>query len=303
VRDVRFVASVVLLVVAPMVGLAGGGQPSDPATYGLYYDRREPSFYTGFAPRTPDPSRLHLHIGRGNQLRVTAVLADDVLREYARDLWQRWRTYRALIDGGRLVLTQNRAFAEFDRRLRDVDLDRLVREEQALAPDALRERNLALLERLNPGRVFRVRMPVDGVVQRWAAEVRPEDHRRLDARRRLELLNLLLPTRLWMTEPEPGLTANVDALVAQVPATAGAPVTPELRAAFLALLARASRNLYPVRDGQIAVDEFTAIYPVGTFNEYTTWNGKRIPYYPTPGHRTLTTHQRTLTADHIPTDE
>lgn len=41
--------------------------------YGVYYDRREPSFYTGFAPRTPDPRRLHLHVGRGNQLRVTAV--------------------------------------------------------------------------------------------------------------------------------------------------------------------------------------------------------------------------------------
>ena len=54
--------------------------------YGLYYDQREPTFYTGFAPRTLDPARLHLHVGRGNQLRVTVVLADDVLAEYARDL-------------------------------------------------------------------------------------------------------------------------------------------------------------------------------------------------------------------------
>ena len=115
------------------------GPPADPATYGLYYDRREPSFYTGFAPRTPDPTRLHLHIGRGNQLRVTVVLADDVLEEYARDLWQRWRTYRALVDGGRLVLTQNHAFEEFEQELREVELDRLVREEKTLAPDALRD--------------------------------------------------------------------------------------------------------------------------------------------------------------------
>jgi hypothetical protein len=84
---------------------------------------------------------------------------------------------------------------------------------------------------------------------------------------------------------------------------AGAKADAELREAYLALLARVSHGLYPVHDGEIAFEEFTAIYPVGTFNEYTTWNGKRIPYYPTPGRRTLTTHQRSLTVDHIPTDE
>ena len=56
----------------------------EPPRYGMYYDRYEPAFYTGFAPRTLDPQRIHLHLGRGNQLRVTVVLGDDVLREYAR---------------------------------------------------------------------------------------------------------------------------------------------------------------------------------------------------------------------------
>ena len=292
---------IALLTAAAARALAG--EPVDPPTYGLAYDRREPSFYTGFAPRTPDPQRLHLHVGRGNQLRVTAVLADDALRDYARDLWQRWRTYRTLIDGGRLVLTQNQAFAAFEAELRAVDLERLVHEEKTLAPEALRERNLALMERLNPGRVFRVRMPVDAVVQRWAAEVRPEDRARLDAARRLELVNLLLPTRLWLTALDPKVAPDVDALVARVPTTSGAPVTPELRAAYVALLARVSQGHYPAHGGTIAFDEFTAIYPVGTWNEYTTWRGKRIPAYPTPGLRTLTTHQRTRTVDHIPTDE
>src|ERR1043166_8918799 len=188
-RGVGWIASLIVLT-APAVGLAAGSAPVDPATFGLYYDRREPSFYTGFAPRGSDPSRLHLHVGRGNQLRVTAVLADDVLQEYARDLWQRRQTYRALVESGRLVLTQNRGYEEFARRLREVHLDRLVREEKTLAPAVLRERNLALLEGLNPGRVFRIRMPVDDVVRRWAAELRPDDRRHLDGPRRLELLNL-----------------------------------------------------------------------------------------------------------------
>ncbi|HXJ36944.1 MAG TPA: hypothetical protein VMS22_23145 [Candidatus Eisenbacteria bacterium] len=300
-RNFWWIAVVLLSSLAPAVGRAGSGGPADPMSYGLYYDRREPSFYTGFAPRTADPQRLHLHVGRGNQLRATAVLSDDVLADYARDLWQRWRTYRTLVDADRMVLTQNHAFDEFEARLREVDLERLVREEKTLSPAALRERNLRLLERLNPGRVFRIHIPVDDVVARWTAEVQPEDRRHLDAARRIELVNLMLPTRLWLTELEPGMGPQVDALVAR--ATSGGKPSAELRAAFLVLLANVSHGLYPVRDGAITFDEFTAIYPVGTFNEYTTWNGKRIPYYPTPGRRALTTHQRSLTVDHIPTDE
>jgi len=303
VRRISQIACVLLSALAPAVALAAGGAPVDPPSYGIYYDKREPSFYTGFAPRTADPRRLHLHVGRGNQLRATVVLADDVLQEYARDLQVRWRTYHTLIDDGRLVPTQNHAFDEFDQRLREIDLDRLVREEPTLAPAALRERNLALLERLNPGRVFRIHMSLDDVVHRWMAEVRPEDHRRMDGERRLELVNALLPTRLWVTALEPATGSELDALVTRVPTVPGAAVPADLRAQFAALLGRASHGLYPVRDDQIAFDEFTAIYPVGTLNDTTTWHGKRIPFFPTPGVRTLTTHQRTLTVDHIPTDE
>jgi hypothetical protein len=73
--------------------------------------------------------------------------------------------------------------------------------------------------------------------------------------------------------------------------------------AFAALLERVSNGLYPARDGVVSFDEFTAIYPVGTFNSYTTWNGRSIPQYPTPGRRALTTHQRSETVDHIPIDD
>lgn len=292
--------TIIGFVLAAALATAGTAGSAGGPPWGLYYDRREPSFYTGFAPRTLDPARIHLHVGRGNQLRVTVVLSDEALAEYARDLQQRWRTYRTLVDAGRLVLTQNRGFDDFEARLREVDLDTLVAAERSLRPDALRARNLDLLARLNPGRVFRIRMPVDDVVHRWTAELRPEDGRGLDPGRRLELVNALLPNRLWVDELAPRVAADVDALVAR--ATAGA-TTADLRAPFLALLARVAGDRYPVRGDALAFDEFTAIYPVGTLNDVTTWNGRRIPAFPTPGRRALTTHQRTLTIDHIPTDE
>jgi hypothetical protein len=286
-----------------------GDVPSAPATleepprYGLYYDRPEPSFYTGFAPRTVDPRRLHLHLGRGNQLRVTVVLADEVIVEYARDLRQRERTYRALVDGGRIVLTQNRGFEEFERTLAEANLDRLVAEEKTLSPETIRERNLALLEHLNPGRVFRIRVPVDDLVRRWLERLRPEDRRRMEPARRLELVNLLLPTRLWVAELEPGVSTEVEALVRGAPEGDGASAVEAVRPAYLRLLDRVGHGMYPVRDGRLEFVEFTALYPVGTFNEYTSYRGRQIPTYPTPGRRALTTHQRTKTVDHVPTDE
>jgi hypothetical protein len=292
---------------APALGgdrASPGLMVEEPPRYGLFYDEPEPSFYTGFAPRTTDPTRLHIHLGRGNQLRVTAVLADDVVREYARDLDERRRSYRRLIASGRLELTQNRGYEDFEHTLDEVGLTRMVAEDPGLSSDALRARNLALLERLNPGRVFRITIPVRALVAKWVGEIRPADRTRLDGARRLELLNLLLPTRLWLNDVPAGLAPALDDLVR------GAPASPDdagaidaLAPAYVALLARVSGDRYPVQDGTVRFAEFTAIYPVGTVAAYTTWRGRSIPQYPTPGRRALTTHQRTLVADHIPTDD
>ncbi|HEY2774036.1 MAG TPA: hypothetical protein VGK20_08280 [Candidatus Binatia bacterium] len=270
--------------------------------YGVYYDRYEPAFYTGFAPRTLDPARIQLHIGRGNQLRATVVLADDVLREYARDLATRRDTIRALVSSRELVLTQNDGLARFEGALSDAGLDRLVSEEQALAPDVLRERNLALLERLNPRRIFRIHTPVDDLVRQWTAALRPEDREHLDTARRLDLINRLLPTRLFVAEADAGTEAELAALVRVSPQGGAAldqGALAALRAPYLHLLDRVSHGIYPHRDGALDFAEFTAIWPVGTWNQSTTLHGRPIPEYPTPGRRALTTHQRSQLIDHV----
>lgn len=275
----------------------------DPPRYGVFYDDREPTFYTGFAPRTEDPTRIHIHLGRGNQLRVTTVLSDEVLREYARDLAERRRVYRKLIADGRIVLTQNRSFEDFEHRLDEVGVEKLVQEEASLAPSVVRERNLALLEQLNPGRVFRIAIPLRTLTAQWVREITDADRTRTDAARRLVLLNALLPTRLWLAEMPDGVTSALDDLVRRAPHDAAD--TAALDAfgpAYAALLTRVSDGRYPVRDGAVTFDELTAIYPVGSVAQYTTWRGRQIPLYPTPGRRAITNHQRSLTADHIPTD-
>jgi hypothetical protein len=271
--------------------------------YGMYYDRYEPAFYTGFAPRARDPHCVHLHLGRGNQLRVTVVLEDDVVREYAEDLRDRSRTYRALIDAGRLVLTQNAGFEEFETTLAAAHVEQLVSEQAALPDEEVRARNLHLMEQLNPGRIFHIRIPLDELMRRWAAQVRPADQVHMDTERQLELVNLMLPTRLFVAELQPDVAARLKALVQLcTPGDGGDRALDGLRPAFTQLLAQVSHGIYPVRDGALRFDEFTAIYPVGTLNQYTTYRGRQIPEYPTPGRRALTTHQRTLTVDHVPTN-
>jgi hypothetical protein len=284
----------ILLLATPVFA---GQLLQEPPQYGVYYDRYEPYFYTGFAPRAQDPTRIHIHLGRGNQLRVTIVLSDEMLADYARDLQTRDRIYRALIADGRLELTQNRGFEDFESTLADIQLDRLVADESQMTPAEVRTRNLQLLERLAPGRVFRIRMPVDEVVRRWAAQACAQGHQ-LDTERRLELLNQMLPTRLFLDEVSPDVAARLDALIARCPADPAA-----LRPDFLALLDRVTHGLYPVRDGAFDFVEFTALYPIGSLNDTTPYHGQQIPAYPTTGRRALTTHQRTHTVDHVPIDD
>jgi hypothetical protein len=194
------------------------------------------------------------------------------------------------------VLTQNTGFEDFQRTIREIDLEGLVAAEKGLAPATVRERNLQLLERLNPGRVFRIRIAIDELIRRWKAGVRPEDRERLDARRKLELVNALLPTRLWVTALDARTSQDLEALVRRTA------TEEDLRPAYLALLAKVDGGLYPVVGDALRFAEFTAIYPVGTWNDFVAWRGRKIPSYATPGRRTLTTHQRTKTVDHIPDD-
>jgi hypothetical protein len=275
-----------------------------PPAYGVYWDRYEPTFYTGFAPRTLEPARLHLHVGRGNQLRATAVLSDEVLQGYARDLEARRSTYRALIAQKRLVPSQNQSFHQMETTLDEVDLAGRIEDEKDRDPVEIRAANVELMERLNPGRVFRIDLSEKTLLESWIAGLAPADRSKLDRARSLELANALLPTRLWFAELDATANKELRALVKLAPESdfepdgAGAEA---FREAYFALLGRLTGDRYPRTNGRIRFVEFTAIYPIGTFNEYTEYKGHKIPLYPTPGRRALTTHQRTKTPDHIPT--
>ncbi len=68
----------------------------------------------------------------------------------------------------------------------------------------------------------------------------------------------------------------------------------------MTVFAAAAGNVYPLEGGWLDFYEFTAIYPVGTLNQFATYDGEEIPLYPCPGKRYLVNHQRTKVIDHIP---
>jgi len=301
--NIRLTAkALVLLLCAVCVGAyaSNADDISDLADYGIFYDRYEPSFYTGFGPRSNEPERLHLHVGRGNQLRMTLVLSDDVLETYASNLLTRYETYRYLVDSGRIQLTQNDGFAAFETTIKQIDLETVVAGQRDAEAEVVRKQNLALMEELNPGRVFRIRIAIDDLLRKWAGELTPSDHGRISAARNLELVNLLLPTRLWVTKLDQRTSSDLKTLVALAPKPGGMP-SEAFRAAYLALFEKVSNGIYPMSGDHLEFAEFTAIHPVGTLNAYTTYKGRKIPQYPTPGRRAFTYHQRSRTVDHIPT--
>lgn len=286
----------------PPVEAAGPGRQAPP--FGLFYQRFEPTFYTGFAPRALEPERVHLHMGRGNQLRATVVLSDEVLTIYAQDLLARQRTLGSLIQAGDIQLTQNAAYEAMEATCRSVGLEALVAAEKGMAPEALRERNLGLLERLNPGRVFRIRIPVSELVARWVPAAAAAGEGTLSREAQRDLLDALLPTRIYTDTKriDAATTVALTKLVAEATRMAAAPraeAVAVLRPDYLALLERISGGRYPVRGDALEFVEFTALYPIGSVNEFTRYKGREIPLYPSPGRRELTTHQRSLTIDHI----
>lgn len=245
-----------------------GSAPPD----GVYFHWYEPSFYTGFAPRSQDPTRLHIELSRGNQVRVTIVLGDAELDTYLDDLALRRATYQELIDKGVIQLSTNSGYERFTKALDDAGVAAAVASRGT--PEAHRQKAVDVMTTLNPGRVFRIAMPVDKVLAAWHAQLAANPTSRLDA------ANAILPGRVDLTE----LTSAQDAaLTAAMSAAAGGATSKEFRTAALAFLDVATSGHYRAVGDKVEAVEFTAIYPAGTVEGTTTYQGERLPEFGVTG--------------------
>ena len=243
-----------------------GSQPPQ----GIFFHWYEPSFYAGFAPRTEDPSRPHIELSRGNQVRVTVPLGEKELDAYLDDLVLRQKTYQEMVDAGVIRLSTNSEYERFAKALDEKSVAAAVAQKGSLGPEAYRAKVVETMSALNPGRVFRISIPFDGLLAAWQPKV-AGDLGSTDAK--IDVVNELLPGRIEIYELDPA----VDAALGKAAAAAkGGAADPAFRAAAEELLQVATNGHYPVKDGKVEAVEFTAIYPAGTIEGYTSYKGERM---------------------------
>ena len=256
---------------------------------GIYFYRIEPSFYTGFAPRCQDPRGIQIHLGRGNQLRVTLVLSNRIIDNYLLDLTTRYRTYEKLIKDGTIVLTQNTGFEKFQDTILDEKIPELAGLKSKLDIGQFRKVSLDMLEKLNPGRVFHIRIDLAQRIKQWSSLLKPFVGKKPDREESLDLINSILPTRIWVTRLSSVLENALKQAITHYALYEESGKSRIMWQKFfedaLKLFQTATQNIYPITGKMLDFYEFTAIYPVGTLNEFAKYDGIEMPLYPCPGER------------------
>ncbi len=250
-----------------------GSQPPE----GVFFHWYEPSFYAGFAPRTQDPQRPHIELSRGNQVRVTIPLGDEELDVYLDDLLARHKIYQEMIDAKVITLTTNREYERFVEALQAKGVEQAAASRASLGPDAYREKSSEILSALNPNRVFRIRIPLDTVVTQWKKALATADLSSESGR--IDAANAALPGRIDLYD----LDAGVAAALQKAADLAKAGDDAALRKATEEFVEKASEGHYRVRGGNVEAIEFSTIYPAGTIEGTTSYNGERLPEFGVTG--------------------
>ncbi|MEO6028289.1 MAG: hypothetical protein ABIR79_15605 [Candidatus Binatia bacterium] len=242
---------------------------------GVYFHWYEPSLYAGFAPRTQDPTRLHIELSRGNQVRVTMVLGDAELDAYLGDLQQRRTVVDEMIAAGALTLSTNRVWEGYQQGLEQAGVVAAA----GGAPDAARRaKSLAIMKQLNPERVFAIKLPLAAVAARWqevlAATADPGD-----SVLRLDAANAALPGRIDLE----ALTSALDGILARAFDAARKGDAKGLEGLTQSFIEQATGGHYRVVDGAVVANEFTTIYPAGTAEATTTYKGEKLPDFGVTG--------------------
>jgi hypothetical protein len=249
---------------------------------GIYFYWYEPSFYTGFAPRTQEPQRLHIRLSRGNQVRVTVVLGEKELDAYLDDLVLRRKTYQELIDTKAIELTTNKEYERFVEKLDQSGVADAAKSRNSLGPKAYRQRSLEIMIVLNPERIFRITMPIERVLAQWHTQLSSmsSDDTSSPAKQ-LDAANALLPGRVNLYTLSPELTSSlIRAVELSRKEKADSRV---FREQALSFLERATAGNYRVHDAVIEAVEFTSIYPAGTIDATIAYKGEKLPAFGVTG--------------------
>ncbi len=256
-----------------------GGDPSivwdgSELPQGVSFYWYEPSFYTGFAPRTQDPTRPHIRLSRGNQLRITLVLGEQELDNYAEDLLLRFNTYQALIDKKVIKLSVNMAYERFVAAMEDNGVSELAAARTSMSPEEYRQKTVTLMNSLNPGAIFPIHMDFAQLLTSWHKQLLAINEKGLSNKvTLLDAANALLPGRINLSVLSDEQKNQLTTLITTVQSGTAAD-SPEFSEKAEQFLAAVSHGHYPVINGFVETVEFTRIVPVGTLQatvKYKQW--------------------------------
>lgn len=274
-----------------------------------------PTFYTGFVMRSQFPERIHVHTARGNNTRVSVILDETTIADYLFDLAKRYEFYNKVTSGGSAMLNINPKGAKFLPQLsyfnqviesRDYGILDFVSSatQGAQSDEAIYQKSLETLSKLNPGRVFNLRIDLKNEFAKWKSDLQRRsggDAGKImgDSKSVISALNTLVWGRVnYIAKPSDEVMAKlktaVDLAIANAPDEQYVP-------AALALFKAATGSKYQMKvlgaDGKFTspiqcsgaectlnYPEFTAIYPTGSMEAKTSDEfGNRINMFATPG--------------------
>ncbi len=140
--------------------------------HGVAWQSYTPSFYLGLAPRVENPEMIHIRIARGNQVRVTAILEASTLENYLYTLDKREQVYNLLFTNKVIAKAHNNTDVEKFSKIINSDKYKI---KEILSKHAqgeitnieLQKEALEVLKKLNPGRVFEVRVDLSKRLTEW----------------------------------------------------------------------------------------------------------------------------------------
>lgn len=273
--------------------------PGAGATNGYY-----PTFYTGFAMRQQEPSRIHIRLSRGNNTRVSVILDEQTIGDYLFDLVKRADVYKRMISKGTININPSggKMLPQAEMYLQIIDspeynIRGLVADAKAgkISSEAVYKKSLEILSKLNPGRVFPLKLDLKAEFLKWKATLNASTAS--SEQGVVNAIDAMLWGRINLTgKPTPEQIAKLNAAIA----AAGGPDE-----AFVALALDLFKSVTGVKyqikvqdsSGQmvnalqcsaasctLTYPEFSTIYPTGTaMASMTDQFGNRINRYATPG--------------------
>jgi hypothetical protein len=226
-----------------------------------------------------------------------------MIDEYIQDIAFRYRVYSKLVSKSIITLSQNTGFEKFESIILNENILEIADRKKDIDKNQFRKISLQKLQRLNPGKIFHIQIGFRKRIADWSSQLSKLIDRRISHVEYLDTINNILPTRMVVSELTPDLSSALDKTITLYSGYKNTKTQVDWEIFYLSalnLFMKATNGIYSLKDNMLDFYEFTAIYPVGTLNEFVKIGGQQIPLYPFPGKRSLRIHQRTKIADHIP---